>query len=232
MALVPGDNFGRNLAIGTTATSAAGLIAREAARQALRYGSNAAQAASDWAWQQGRRYWNTPRNTTQMKRARGNSTFTQRKKRRLAKQNARIGGLIGLEVKFKDTWVSQQLTDSNTLPEQLIFSDSGGVITHMTGVSQGSGESQRIGRNIFIRSMNIKVNIFMSRVERTQPTWAQVNGDLIGQTRVTVYMVMDKQCNSTTPTAAAIFTNPSGSISAGIYSYIAMAHGTQVEILT
>lgn len=192
---------GRHLAYGISA-AAAGLGARFSYQYARRAAQDFTDAAAGAAY-------NATKNM--YKRSRSNTTFVERPSKRarnnaIKRQNARIGGLIGLEVKFADFTWAETLAYRQSLPNRVEIDDAAGnVVDHLTPVAQGSGESQRIGRNIFVRSINLKMWVTANFVN----TAAAPSFESLPETcAVTMWIVKDKQCNSTTPTASAIWTDP------------------------
>ena len=78
-------------------------------------------------------------------------TAAKRRKIAYALSNARTGGFVGRELKFMNT-----LRDGlarNTLANAMF---DNGTMLCLNGVSQGTGESQRLGRRMVITSIQIK----------------------------------------------------------------------------
>jgi len=124
-------------------------------------------------------------------------------------KNVRTGGLVGQEVKFVDCWGETVDPTPTALPELIDAEKSGLSVQHLTAVSQGAGESERIGRNIFVKSLQIT---FFAEV---QEGYESAGLAAINEVEVTFFVVLDKQCNATSPTASAIWNQPVASIALG-----------------
>lgn len=85
--------------------------------------------------------------------------------------------------------------------ESFATTTSIGVTTHSTmiQVPQGTGESQRIGRKIFLQSLELKLYLKLFSVSGT----VGVVGPVANQYRVVV--VQDKQCNGSTTSWTSVF---------------------------
>lgn len=120
--------------------------------------------------------------------------------------NVRVGGMIGLETKFIDSSISMSTLTPQTLPTLcLIDTASASGVNHMTPVAQGSGESERVGRNIFLKSIHMKMLV-------QQGTGSSIStATNVSTYFVTIFIVQDLQCNSTSPAASAIWVNPANS---------------------
>lgn len=187
MSLVPRNNR-RNVALAAGAAAAGPLLyglANEASRQARQGLEYLGSAAFNYTRDSMKRRWS-------------GSNSTRPSKRRVMNQNRRIAGLIGLEVKYSDVYHNPTVIPRTDLPSLISMSQNASTVTHITAVPQGSGETERIGRNIFVRSVTVKVCIF----HRADTLLAdqQCNNFEVG-----LYLILDKQANSSTPTANQIF---------------------------
>lgn len=122
------------------------------------------------------------------------------------RRNQRTGGVIGRfqpraghEMKFRDTAAKVTFNPGPAI------STSSGVQSIMV-VPRGTGPTERIGQNIVIK--RIQLAGFMNFV----PTAAAFSSDLI-----TVWMILDKECNGTLPAVLDIF---SGSEAEHVYQNI------------
>lgn len=206
MALVPADRRGQLAAAGIAghvAIQAGRYAANELSRQILQGVQEGYRTAREW--------YNTPRKPG-MKRARGNYTKTSAAKRRKYNNaNKRTGGLIGLETKFVDCWGELIDPAPSALPVQITSKSSGGstLLGHLTPVPQGTGESQRIGRNIWVKSLDI--TFFAETVQDYEPAGVAAPSDV----EVSFFVVLDTQTNATTPAASAIWNQPVSSVALG-----------------
>ena len=170
-----------------------------------------------------------------MKRTRTNTTSViPASKRQKIAMNARIGGLVGMELKYHDCFWAQALNASGpgTLPERILIDDAVAADrNHLTPVNQGSGETQRIGRNIFARSLNIKLNVDKAQVAAGDAALGTALGFATEDLPCTVWLVKDKQSNSTTPTNLSIWVNPSAAVNNGSEPYINLEYRERFQIV-
>lgn len=160
-------------------------------------------------------------NYTRGVRARRRAQFSPASGKKVTvRANARFGGLIGLEVKYIDYHWNQIMVQTPTsLPSFVEIFNSGGTnnVGHLSPVPQGTSESERIGRNIFIRSINLKMWVVVPHNSREEQAVADVL--TLGSAYITVWIVMDRQANKTSPTAGEIWTNPA--VGAGDHGTVA-----------
>lgn len=130
------------------------------------------------------------------------ATWKRKQSAQRAAANARVGGYLGIENKFYDTFIGSTIIASTT-------DASGGQIDPTTvnclsAPAQGSSESQRDGKNIRILSVHVTGKI------DTAPQTGQTNLDQ-GST-VYVALVLDKQTNGAQANSSLVFSNPSGQL--------------------
>lgn len=130
----------------------------------------------------------------------------------IAKTNRRTEGLLGLTVKYTDSWYIGDVAVSDPIP-QLIPMDSlfSGTCVHLTPISQGSGETERVGKTAYLKSMNIKWALTTDGGAITGATSFLANQHA-GQCTATLFIVEDNQCNGASPANSAVFENPNGSV--------------------
>ncbi len=129
------------------------------------------------------------------------NTAANYRRQAMSMANPRTGGYTGIELKFLDTALAANAltapTDS-TGGEQNPSLGSTGCISAM---AQGDGESQRDGRRVVLKSVNIK------GVIRCDPQINQTAGDT--STECIVALVWDSQSNGVTLNSENVFANPS-----------------------
>ncbi len=113
---------------------------------------------------------------------------TPMKKRQF--NNNRIGGFMGLEMKFADIESSGDAFAVTWATMEDATNDS------VSGVAQGDGESNRDGRKYLIHSIHIRARIHVSAIESSNPTLP----DLIGR----FCLVWDTQTNGAQLTATDV----------------------------
>ncbi len=115
-------------------------------------------------------------------------------------KNPRIGGFLGIEVKFADQTLTatalvnpSDATGGEVDPSATVVFNS---------VAQGDGESQRDGKTITMRSLTITgtVNTAVNNAETTASASSQIF----------IALVLDKQTNGTTINSEDVYTNPGG----------------------
>jgi len=217
--LVPGNHsfmaLGRydpNRAI-IPAAGAGGAFAVAAAdyarRAAIRAASRAANNAFNYASSTARDYWKQHPKMNRRAYNNSNSTSFRARPRSYAMKNTRTGGLVGVETKFIDCWGEDVNPVPSSLPSLIPATVLGSTVNHVTPVGQGTGESERIGRNIWVRSLQLT---FFAEVQQAAVAAALA---MPNECEVTFFVVLDKQCNSTNPSAAAIWTQPVASVALG-----------------
>jgi len=108
----------------------------------------------------------------------------------VAAQNVRTGGFVGRELKFSDLEMTNQA-----------FSGSWGTLEDstadsLTGIGQGNGESQRLGRKYSIQSLHIRGFVEVAQVEsQTAPL-----DDILAR----LVVVWDQQTNGAQLTATDV----------------------------
>lgn len=114
--------------------------------------------------------------------------------------NRRTGGYRGIETKFIDSWLTAAAITSPT-------DCTGGERDPSTqqclnGITQGVGESNRIGRRFRMQNISIK-----GIVETTKQT--NLTTDPGFAPTVSLWLVLDKQTNETQLNSEDVFVNPS-----------------------
>ncbi len=114
-------------------------------------------------------------------RPRKRRRFTTTRRRRYSRRNMRTGGYSGIELKFADTFVSNDAfaTSWATMEEA--------TNSQVSGVAIGTGESGRIGRKYNIHSIHIKARVHVNAIEAQGAPLP----DLIGR----FCLILDKQTN-------------------------------------
>lgn len=225
MALVP-----RARQLGLAAT-AAGLVANEAFRSIGRYGPGYVGRAAQYALNKAMSYNYTRTGGT--KRAR-TGNFTRAGARRAFKgsyrsSNKRTGGFVGTENKFIDTSLNAfSIAENSDMTRAPILDRSLTVVDHLSPVPQGTGPSERIGRNIWVESISLKGYAEIPAVDTI------FAGQVIAKAApptATIIFVLDKQANNTTPAAAVIWDNPANDQKLGGYPLINLEYKDRFKIL-
>lgn len=130
------------------------------------------------------------------------AAYKRKQSAQRAAANARVGGYIGIENKFYDTSIGSTVIANPT-------NASGGQVDPaslncLSAPAQGTGESQRDGKNIRILSVHVTGKI------DTAPQGNQTSLDQ-GST-VYVALVLDKQTNGAQANSSLVFSNPSGQL--------------------
>ncbi len=113
--------------------------------------------------------------------------------RRRRQLNLRTGGFLGIENKFVDFQ-----TDSDAFALTWARMEDA-TFDSVSGIVQGNGESQRIGRKVTLTSIHIKYRVFANAVEsQTAP-----QPDLVGR----LVLVLDTQTNAAALTATDVMDN-------------------------
>ncbi len=113
-----------------------------------------------------------------------------RRPRRFRRQNVRTGGFMGIEKKFADNETNNDAFSSTWATME------DATNSQISGVAQGNGESQRIGRKITILSIHIRMRVHVAASESV----AAPLPDLFGR----VVIVLDKQTNAAQLTATDV----------------------------
>lgn len=129
------------------------------------------------------------------------------KKKKLAlkryARNARIGGFLGLELKFLDCAWNGVTIAASTDGSGLEMQPSAGCTNCISCPGQGDGESQRDGRKFVIKSF------WVSGTIDTSP--AQDQGDAINNDGYFFALVLDTQANGATIVSENVYINPGSS---------------------
>ncbi len=94
-----------------------------------------------------------------------------------------LNGNVGAELKFHDVDI-----------DQAAIATGGTVFITAVGIAQGTGESERIGRKVTIRSINWRMNILLPNAANLTSTNDEVR----------VILFLDKQANGATATVTGI----------------------------
>ncbi len=127
-----------------------------------------------------------------------NKSLSVRNARAIARMNYRTGGYEGLELKFHDSSRVDAAPGTGT-------GMAGGEIDPTTlnclnSMVQGNGQSERLGRKIRMRSINVKGRIHIPSSQ----------GDSVpsGVHQVMLALVLDKQTNAVQLNSEDVFVNP------------------------
>ncbi len=133
-----------------------------------------------------RRTWGTA--NVVRRRTRGRPLVMRRRRR---VRNRRTGGYVGRELKFlrSETVGDTFATGWATMED--------GTMKCLNAVSQGNGESARVGRRYTMQSIHVRGLI-------SEPK-AEAAGDPIEDTVVRIVMVLDKQTNAAQMTASNVY---------------------------
>lgn len=125
-------------------------------------------------------------------------------KKKTPRYNIRTGGFIGMNVKYADSW---NTGTALTAPTGATGGEIGGTIagtgavSQLVGISQGTGESQRIGNEVRYSSLYLTGNVSCaSQVDQTA---------LDVGTKVFLALVLDTQTNGAQLNSEDVYSNPS-----------------------
>ncbi len=145
-----------------------------------------------------------------LKGRRGGEAWVMRKKAQSSRAgtwsasrtlNPRIGGFLGIELKFYD---QKLLGSALTAPTDASGGEHDPSATVMLNtVVQGDGESQRDGRKITMKS------IYIDGLIKTAPQATQSAAD--NQCLIFIALVLDTQCNGATISSENVYVNPGAS---------------------
>lgn len=115
--------------------------------------------------------------------------------------NRRTGGYLGQELKFRDTFLTDagtQISTENTwtLIKPNMADTIATAITAnapLTGVTQGTGQSERDGRKYVVKSIHVTGEV--THEETLAATTIGQGGDPAGDIFARIILVQDKQCN-------------------------------------
>ncbi len=116
-------------------------------------------------------------------------------------KNARIGGFLGIELKFLDCAWNSVTVASSVAGADGEMQPSSGCTDCISAPVQGDGEQQRDGRRYNLKSCHIS-GILQTTAEANQPDANEVFGHYVA-------LVLDKQANAATITSENVFINPS-----------------------
>lgn len=122
------------------------------------------------------------------------------RKMRQYNPNARVGGFLGLELKFLDCAWNGVTISASTDGADGELQPSSGCTDCISCPAQGDGESQRDGRKFVIKS------IWVSGVIDTTP--ATDNADVVNLNGYFFALVLDTQANGATVDSENVYINP------------------------
>lgn len=129
----------------------------------------------------------------------------KRKRRRVTNRNARTGGFMGMELKFKDVNLNASVLATTADGSGMEKDPSATVV--LNSLQQGDGESQRDGRRVTMRSVFVSGMVQIpAQADQTVPE---------APPHVCIYLVLDKQTNGATISSEDVFVNPSGTALGG-----------------
>jgi hypothetical protein len=129
-------------------------------------------------------------------------TRSKKKMRNTQKQsqNKRTGGYIGIEKKFQDYNYTELIT--NEITDAAAIADPTPRTSPLNGIAQGDQENERIGRVTYLKSIHIKGRILFA---------ASFTGAVAPLShKVRLILVLDKQANGATISAASVLSNRTG----------------------
>lgn len=137
--------------------------------------------------------------------------------------NARVSGYTGIELKFYDQYVDGTNFDS-TAGTPWIVSPQGTSTLCLNTVAQGDGESNRDGRQIKMKSLDFRCLI------RYPPQNNVLSLSTVPM--VCVWVILDKQCNGTAPSATSIVDTSTGGVGIDCVAYFNdIANGKRFKVL-
>ncbi len=135
-------------------------------------------------------------------RQRNRANMSRKYARANRRANARIGGFLGIEVKFYDTSLSAN--GINAPVDASAGEQDQSATICCTTVTQGDGESQRDGKKISMRSIQVHGRVTCSQ-QATENT-------LDNSTKVFIALVLDRQSNGAQLNSEDVFINPSAAV--------------------
>jgi len=142
--------------------------------------------------------------------ARGKKTPFKRYRRMRStpkSRNKRTGGYIGVEKKFKDYNYDELITNEITNATAIADPGPSGVRSGpLNGVIHGDSENERIGRVTYLKSVHLKGYI---QFAASTPI---AGGIMPISHRVRLILVLDKQANGATISAASVLADRSGTV--------------------
>lgn len=138
--------------------------------------------------------------------------------------NARTGGFLGIETKFFDTFLaSTAVTAAGDYPSSTLENPSATIV--LNSVAQGDGESDRDGRKITLRNLQVKGAIGLRPGSRTATAGAPVS------LTVFIAIILDTQANGAVLSPANVYTNPSGTLALASHPFRNLQFSTRFRVL-
>lgn len=141
--------------------------------------------------------------------------------KRARRRNTRTAGFLGIEKKFYDT--SKVNLDISNAGAATGAEADPNTIKCISAPSQGDGESQRDGRKMMIKS--IQVTGTVSRTAQADQTAADASAN------VYIALVQDTQSNATQLNSEDVFINPSTSVATIANPLINMQYSQRFKVL-
>lgn len=138
------------------------------------------------------------RKKTKMTKSQAVTALLKNRKKLRAVANQRIGGFLGIELKFVDSGRDQLTFAAPTDSTGGEYDDT--TMLCLNGIAQGDAQNQRDGREVRIKSIFVHFNVFMG---------AQIN-QTAGDVPPIVFLaiVQDTQTNKAQMNSEDCFTNP------------------------
>lgn len=145
----------------------------------------------------------------------------QAKRRRLRTQNVVNAGLLGVERKFYDTYIT---SFNIPAPSDCTGGEANPSSNSLTVPAQGDGATNREGKQIVGKYLLIKGEVIVSRTE------ANINPP--NGTQVYLACVLDSQTNAETNIdSESVFTNPAGVANLAALPLRNLTYGSRYKIL-
>jgi hypothetical protein len=139
-------------------------------------------------------------------------------------RNRRVSGLLGLEVKYHDTFIDAaipiQLATANVAPA---------TFDSITTVPMGDGPNQRDGRKYVVTSVHVKGTVSLEPFAGVVPT-SDSNTIPDGHT-VMIAMVQDTRTNGAKFSAVDVFNEPPGSGIQNTNLFRNLEHSSRFKVL-
>lgn len=162
-----------------------------------------------------------PRKRYGTSKSKGRSTSYKNAKA-IAALNKRTGGFMGLELKFVDfTHADAALTVNGNVADG---EQDNATTLCWNAMVEGTGESERLGRFISMKSVSLKGQIEIGSQEALgSPPHTEV---------FSIYLILDKQANGAVANSEDVFTNPASTNADGLTSmFINMENTDRFQIL-
>lgn len=137
-----------------------------------------------------------------------------------AVRNARTGGYLGIETKFRDS----SFTGNLVAPTDAAGGEvDPATLLALNSIAQGDGESERDGRQVMVKSCYVSGSI--------HAPIANAAAASLDQPDIYVALVLDNQTNAAQLNSEDVFTNPSGAALGAAYPLRDLQYTKRFQVL-